>query len=53
MENVTADLGDNLGNAEGQPLVEGDGAVAVLVHLLEHGRPLSVALEGDGHAKPG
>ena len=36
---------------EGEPLVEGDGAVAVLVHLLEQTHLLLGGLEGGGESE--
>lgn len=46
------DLVDDMVDGEGQPLVEGDGSVPVLVHLLEHLQPLLVAAEGNLHSQP-
>ena len=43
--------GDNLGEEAAQPLVVGDGAVAVLVHLLEQTHLLLGCLEGGGESE--
>ena len=44
----SGDRGDDFGEEAGQPLVVGDGAVTVLVHLLEQAHLLLGGLVGGG-----
>ena len=46
-----SNFGNDIVKAEVQPLVEGDGAVTILVHLLEDLGPLLVGLEGSLHTQ--
>lgn len=47
----SGDRGDDLGEEAAQPLVVGDGVVAVLVHLLEQAHLLLGGLEGGGESE--
>ena len=46
------DFSNDIVEAKVQPLVEGDGSVTILVHLLEDLGPLLGGLEGRLHSQP-
>ena len=46
------DFSNDIVEAEVQPLIEGDGSVTILVHLLEDLGPLLGGLEGGLHSQP-
>ena len=46
------DFSNDIVEAEVQPLIEGDGSVTILVHLLEDLCPLLGGLEGGLHSQP-